>query len=59
MRHAGTVMAKASADLIALAKRRAAQTFDVATDQVRFEDGQLKITKSNQALTLWELARFT
>lgn len=59
MRHAGTVMAKASADLIALAKQRAAQTFDVATDQVRFEDGQIKITKSNQALTLWELARLT
>ena len=59
MRHAGTVMAMASADLIEEARRRAGALFGVPAAEVRFEDGLLTVPGSNHTISLYELARQT
>ena len=59
MRHAGTVMAMASADLIAEGRRRAAALFDVDKDDVVFEHGRFAVTGTNHAIELFELAKHT
>ncbi|ESR26155.1 xanthine dehydrogenase family protein molybdopterin-binding subunit [Lutibaculum baratangense] len=59
MRHAGTVMAMASADLVAEARRRAAELFDAPEEDVSFEGGRLVLPGTNHAVDLFELARLT
>lgn len=56
MRHAGTVIAMASADLIIEARRRAAELFSVPLDEVEFSDGRLQVSGTNKVMTLVELA---
>jgi len=56
MRHAGTVMAMASADLIAEARRRAADLFGVGVEAVEFDGGYFKLQNSNRTLDLFALA---
>jgi aerobic carbon-monoxide dehydrogenase large subunit len=57
MRHAAVVMTMASAKLIEEAKRVAAMVFNVATDQVRFEDGHFRAVAVNRTLDLFDLAK--
>jgi len=59
MRHAGTVMAMASADLVAEGRRRAADLFDEPEDSVVFADGRFVIPDTNHAVDLVQLARDT
>ncbi|CAN0583219.1 unnamed protein product, partial [Laminaria digitata] len=56
MRHAGTVMAMASADLLAEAKARAARRMNCAPDDLAFADGTFRQKSTNHALSLAELA---
>jgi carbon-monoxide dehydrogenase large subunit len=56
MRHAGTVMAMASAELLAEARRRAAQHFDVPLDQIARDDDQYRVTNTNHTISLFKLA---
>ncbi len=57
MRHAGTVMAMAAADLIAEGRRRVAVRFGEAEELVRFEDGSFHVAGTNHVVDLFELAR--
>ena len=59
MRHAGTVMAMAAADVIAEGLRRAAELFDVDKDDVTFDDGRFLVPGTNHAVDLFDLARKT
>jgi carbon-monoxide dehydrogenase large subunit len=59
MRHAGTVMAMAAADVIAEGRRRAGELFDVNKDDVAFDDGRFLVPGTNYAIDLFELARKT
>lgn len=59
MRHAGTVMAMASADLLAEGRKRAAELFGSAEDEVGFEGGVFKLADSNRTIELFELGRRT
>ncbi len=57
MRHAGTVMAMAAAELIAAGRRRVAAQFGVSEDAVHFEDGSFHVAETNHVVDLFELAR--
>jgi carbon-monoxide dehydrogenase large subunit len=57
MRHAGTVMAKASGELIGKAKAVFAHIYDVPEASVAFEDGRFGSPGTNQSLDFLELAR--
>ncbi len=59
MRHAGTVMAMASADLIAEGRRRTADLFGADKDDVVFENARFIVPGTNHAITLFELAKQT
>ncbi|WP_164829014.1 xanthine dehydrogenase family protein molybdopterin-binding subunit [Sinorhizobium meliloti] len=59
MRHAGTVMAMASADLLAEGRKRAAELFGSAEDEVGFEGGVFKLADSNRTIDIFELGRRT
>jgi carbon-monoxide dehydrogenase large subunit len=59
MRHAGTVMAMAAADLIAEGRRRTADLFGAEKDDVVFEKARFIIPGTNHAITLFELAKKT
>lgn len=59
MRHAGTVMAKASDNLIELALDRGARLFDRPREQIAFRDGRIVAEGTNLAVDLFELARRT
>jgi aerobic carbon-monoxide dehydrogenase large subunit len=59
MRHAGTVMAMASADLIAEGRRRTARLFDTDKDDVVFDNARFAVTGTNYAIDLFELAKKT
>lgn len=59
MRHAATVMAKASADLIAEGRRRFAAKLNASPDQVDFDNGRFILRGTNHAMDLFELARET
>jgi carbon-monoxide dehydrogenase large subunit len=59
MRHAGTVMAMASADLLAEGRKRAAELLDGTPDQIDFEGGVFKLRNSNQTIDIFELGRRT
>lgn len=59
MRHAGTVMAMASADLLAEGRKRAAELFGSAEDEVGFEGGVFKLVDSNRTIDIFELGRRT
>jgi len=59
MRHAGTVMAMASADLLAEGRKRAAELFGSTPDQIDFEGGVFKLRNSNQTIDIFELGRRT
>jgi carbon-monoxide dehydrogenase large subunit len=59
MRHAGTVMAMASADLLAEGRKRAAELFGSAEDEVGFESGVFKLRASNRTIDIFELGRRT
>jgi carbon-monoxide dehydrogenase large subunit len=59
MRHAGTVMAMASAELLAEARKRAADHFDVALDQVERDGTKYRVLNTNHAIDLFELAAIT
>jgi carbon-monoxide dehydrogenase large subunit len=59
MRHAGTVMAMASADLIAEGRRRTAELFDADKDKVVFENARFAVPGTNYAIDLFELAKKT
>lgn len=57
MRHAGTVMVMAAADLIAECRRRVAAHFGEREDAVTFEDGGFHVAGTNHVVDLFELAR--
>ena len=57
MRHAGTVIAMASEDLINKGGAIAAAHFKVAPDKIAFDNGQFKVKDSNFAIGVFELAR--
>lgn len=59
MRHAGTVMAMASADLLAEGRKRAANLLGSAPDRIDFEGGVFKLRNSNQTIDIFELGRRT
>lgn len=59
MRHAGTVMAIASAELLAEGRRRAADLFETDVDSIEFEGGYFKVTGTNQAIDIFALGRRT
>jgi carbon-monoxide dehydrogenase large subunit len=56
MRHASTVLALASEDLIAKGRALAAHYLDVALDAVVFEDGVFRVADRNTFLTWFDLA---
>jgi aerobic carbon-monoxide dehydrogenase large subunit len=56
MRHAGTVIAFGSNDLVAKAKRATAAILDVAQESVQFNDGRFGSLHSNKTFDLFELA---
>jgi carbon-monoxide dehydrogenase large subunit len=57
MRHAGTVIAKAATELIAKAKKIAAQALDAQPDSVQFSDGRFGSPASNRTFDFYELAK--
>jgi aerobic carbon-monoxide dehydrogenase large subunit len=57
MRHAGTVIAKASKDLIARGKAIAAVVAGTAAEEVEFKDGRFRVPGTNYAFDFLELAR--
>ncbi|MDH3229489.1 MAG: xanthine dehydrogenase family protein molybdopterin-binding subunit [Alphaproteobacteria bacterium] len=59
MRHAGTVMAMAAADLVAECRRRVADHFGESEESVIFEDGSFHVAGTNHVIDLFELARAT
>lgn len=59
MRHAGTVMAMASADLLAEGRKRAAELLGSTPDQIDFEGGVFKLRNSNRTIDIFELGRRT
>ena len=59
MRHAATVMAIASADLIAEGRRRFAAKFNTAPEHVDFDHGRFLLRGTNHVMDLFELARET
>ncbi|MHA6323990.1 xanthine dehydrogenase family protein molybdopterin-binding subunit [Roseivivax sp. CAU 1753] len=56
MRHAGTVMAMASADLLAKARMMAAERLGFPPEELDFEDGAFSHRESNQKVTLADLS---
>lgn len=56
MRHAATVMAKGSADLIAKATAAAAGLWDMPSDRVSFADGRFSAAGTNYSADWFELA---
>ncbi|HSR71502.1 MAG TPA: xanthine dehydrogenase family protein molybdopterin-binding subunit [Kiloniellales bacterium] len=56
MRHAGTVMSMAAADLIAEGRTRAAALFETEPERVEFEPGRFVVPGTNHAIGLFELA---
>ncbi|MCC2614041.1 xanthine dehydrogenase family protein molybdopterin-binding subunit [Neorhizobium petrolearium] len=59
MRHAGTVMAMASADLLAEGRKRAADLLGSTPDWIDFEGGVFKLRNSNQTIDIFDLGRRT
>lgn len=59
MRHAGTVMAMASADLLKEGRRRAAEHFGSDVEAVGFESGHFKLRNSNRTIDIFTLADLT
>lgn len=59
MRHAGTVMAMASADLLAEGRKRAADLLGSTPDRIDFEGGVFKLRNSNQTIDIFDLGRRT
>jgi carbon-monoxide dehydrogenase large subunit len=57
MRHASTVLALASEDLIAKGRALAAHSLDVPLDSVVFEDGVFRVADRNTFLSWFDLAR--
>ncbi len=57
MRHAGTVIAMASDDLIEKGRRIAALHFGVPIERIAFDDGRFAVSETNSTLGLFELAR--
>jgi carbon-monoxide dehydrogenase large subunit len=57
MRHAATVFAKASSDLIVKAKSIAAALLDTSVDAVTFTDGRFGTPSSNRSFDFLELAQ--
>jgi carbon-monoxide dehydrogenase large subunit len=57
MRHAATVFAKASAELIAKGERLAAHVLDVPPDTVSFRDGRFVSRETNRGFDMAELAQ--
>ena len=57
MRHAGTVIAMASEDLIDKGRRIAALYFDVPPERVVFDAGRFQVTQTNSTIDIFELAR--
>jgi carbon-monoxide dehydrogenase large subunit len=59
MRHAGTVMAMASADLLKEGRRRAAEHFGGDFDAIDFESGHFKLRGTNQTIDIFTLGDLT
>ena len=57
MRHAATVFAKASGDLIAKGRQIAAILLETTADQVAFTDGRFTAPRTNRSFDMFELAR--
>jgi carbon-monoxide dehydrogenase large subunit len=57
MRHAATVFAKASADLIDKGKRVAAAVLGVDVEHVDFADGRFRARETNRSFDFFELAK--
>lgn len=56
MRHAGTVMTMASADLLRVARKLAAERLGLEPDALDFADGRFTARDTNRSLTLAELS---
>ncbi|WP_238381053.1 xanthine dehydrogenase family protein molybdopterin-binding subunit [Alkalilacustris brevis] len=56
MRHAGTVMAMASAELLALARGHAAEMLETAADELAYADGVFHQRGTNRSVSLQDLA---
>ncbi|OSQ35231.1 carbon monoxide dehydrogenase [Thalassospira mesophila] len=59
MRHAGTVMAMAAADLLTEGRKRAADLFDTEMSGIEFESGYFKVTGTNKAIDIFALGEQT
>lgn len=59
MRHAGTVMAMASVDMIAEARRRAARYFGADEEFIEFKDALFSVQGTNHSIDLVTLAQVT
>jgi carbon-monoxide dehydrogenase large subunit len=59
MRHAGTVMAMASVDMLVEGKRRAAEYFETDTDSIDFEGGYFKVRGTNLSIDIFTLGNET
>ena len=57
MRHAATVFAKASGDVIAKGRQIAATLLETTADQVEFTDGRFTAPRTNRSFDVFELAR--
>jgi carbon-monoxide dehydrogenase large subunit len=57
MRHAATVFAKASGDLVAKGKQIAAILLETTAEQVEFTDGRFTAARTNRSFDIYELAR--
>ncbi len=57
MRHAGTVISKATVMLIEQARREAAQVLETALDDITFEDGRFFVAGTDRGLDWFELAQ--
>jgi carbon-monoxide dehydrogenase large subunit len=57
MRHAATIISKASTELIARAKRIAALALNTQADKVEFRDGRFSSPASNRSFDFLELAK--
>jgi carbon-monoxide dehydrogenase large subunit len=57
MRHAGTLICKASTDLIARGRAIAAIALETAADKVEFKDGRFSSPASNRSFDFLELAK--
>jgi aerobic carbon-monoxide dehydrogenase large subunit len=55
MRHAGTVMAMASAEILGLARQRAATLLECTPEAIDYADGVFRVGQTNRAISIEEI----